>query len=370
MKYNYLSIRIILLSLTLLTIACRGKEKPQEEPERINLDLSSVTVFSKQIENTIQLSNPNFLNNAFHKAAIKDSISDNSILYSSFDTDFGRGFFESNFQLGDEVIKILDRGGDYKIVRCYEKDGKFHIVSRIYCDFSIRIDDYIVDTVDNQIKIVDGFNYNYATTFSNLVKYNMLFGILDRTNPIGNTAFLIESSELLKNGQPKAARKILDEQQSLLKEYPSYWQLYIQSVYESDKKQYLALLDKLEKEEHFDARSILLHRLFFYTHQGMPQQVEETVNNLIEYTGDDPIYLYFFGLANYNAGDYDKALYAYENVTTGMPIIWDLWCGILQCQHKLALNEEFQTTLEIGKELYGMTDEELHEMKLEMRNKK
>ena len=42
-----------------------------------------------------------------------------------------------------------------------------------------------------------------------------------------------------------------------------------------------------------------------------------------------------------------------------MPLIWDLWFGKLECYIQLKMEKEFKETLALGKELYGMTEEEL-----------
>ena len=356
---SFLSI-LFCISLIMIT-SCKSINNNIEEVEKVELNLSTATLFARQIESSVSMANPDFFNKAFDENDIKKTISDNSIIYSSFDTDFGNLFFESNFKLGDEAVSIIDHGGDVRAIHTYEQNGEYHIIVRTYRDFHINIDDYVLDTVNNQIKIKDGFNYNFSTSFSNKARYNMLFNILNKTNSEGVTSLLIEANNLLNAKKTQEARKLLIENKELLKEYPIYWQLYIQSVYESDKKGYLQFLDNL-KVEGFDERSILLHKLLFFTHQGKVEETEQIVNEIIEYTGDDPIYLFFFGLANFNAGEYESALYCYENVTTGMPMIWDIWHCKLECYYKLNWRESFDDALELGKDLYGIDDGELARM--------
>ncbi len=354
--------KILAFLAIIIFFSCCKSNRQEKEPEADMLpDETTVTVFGRQIENSVLDGNPAFYNNAFDKSRIKETISDNSIVYSSFDTDFGKTFFEHNFMLGDFAVEAVNNGGDIRFVRYYEENGEHHIVIRLYEDFGLKINDYIVDTVNNELKIREGFLYDLSTSLTNNVRYNMLFDVMNQTDPSGNTAMLINAKTMLENEQYRQARQYLEDNYAFLHEYPYYNLYHIGSVYHSDPKYFPEFLDQMEQNG-FDRRSVLFHKLLFYTEQGMPEETEETVNELISFTGDDPIYLFFYGRANYIRDNYEIALYCYENAATGMPVIWDLWYGKLQCYTQMGDREGLSQTLEEGKILYGLSEKEINEI--------
>lgn len=341
-----------------VSISC--KRNPKENTETFIFNETSITAFAAQIERSVQLAEADFYNNAFDKAYIKRIISEkNSIVYSSLDTDFGKAFFEKNFRYGDQTIGILENGGDFKFVRYYEENGEHHIIFRTYHDFSLRIDDFIVDTVDRQIKIREGFIYHISASLTDNICYNILFDVMQKTNPEGETSVLTEIGQYLNQGKVKDAQILLKNNKELLQQYPAYQYYYMQSIYESEPGNLIAYLDEIDSTG-MDHRSVILQKMLFHVHAGNTTESENFINELINYTGDDPIYLFLFGKASYNTGDYEKALYCYENASTSLPLIWDLWYGMLECYSKLDMTQEFQQLLHKATETYGMNEDEIN----------
>ena len=104
---------------------------------------------------------------------------------------------------------------------------------------------------------------------------------------------------------------------------------------------------------------ILLHLLMFNLNEGLMEANDETISQLIELTGDDPIYLLLFGKTNYYAQQYEAALMCYETAAQYLPPLWDLWYSQLECYYKLHDTEHFNQCLSSAKTSYGMTDDEL-----------
>ncbi|MDL2296504.1 hypothetical protein LJC68_06865 [Bacteroidales bacterium OttesenSCG-928-B11] len=362
MNPNYKKIASLLTVVLLISfISCQQKKVVVEEIESVELTQNTVESFAGLIVNALLLNNPGVFNEAFDKAYVRQQISDNSIVYSALDAEFGQLFFESNFRLGDKSLDVINRGGDFRFLKYYEKDGEHHVVFRNYLDYGLKIDDYIVDTVKGKIMIKDGFNYISSTTFVNQVRCNMLFDIMNRTNPEGGTKYFGQIRELLYQRNGREALRILEENRAVMEEYPLYKQYYLQSLMQVNPQRYLAQLDEMDGQA-LDHRSALLYKFLFAVNTGAVVEAEEIAIELIEFTGDDPIYLFMFGVANFHAGDYEAALYCYENALTGMRMIWDIWYGCLQCYRKLDDRENFDKTLEAGKELYGLNDTELQEI--------
>ena len=356
-RFTILDLRFIpVLCLFFLTffMSCNRTSKMIEDEDLVVLTEASAVAFAEQLENSVTGFNFDaaFLNNAFDKKYIKDVISDHPIVYSALDTDFGQQFFNQSFNFGDEVLAAVENGGDFRFVRHYEENGKHHLLMHLYRDFSLKIFDFVLDTVDNQIKIKDGFLYDLSSSYSNQVRYNVVYNVLQKTNPEGVTSLFMKMNQLLREKKVKEVQKFLKENQASLQEYPAYLYYKIQNSFDIDPKNHVAFLEQLDTEG-VDKRTILLHKMHYYCSTGKSELLWEVIDKLIDYTGDDPIYLLFYGKSCFEAKDYEKALYCYQNAETGMPLIWDLWFGKLECYAKLKMEKEFNATLMLGKELYG-----------------
>lgn len=354
-------ILIIFCIIGIVSTGCHNKKQQDEEANVVELTEASVAEFAQRIETSILNGNPMILNNAFAENIIRDSISQNSIVYSSLDTDFGQAFWKSNFRLGDYCATMVNEGGDFKFVRQYVKDGQHHIIFRTYCDYGLRIDDFVVCAGDTSLKIVDGFIYNLSTSFIHNLQYDMLYQILQKTDPEGITRYLSEATTLLDQGQSAVALKTLSEHSDLLQEYPYFWQMLIRAQYETNPKNFIQELDKLASLG-FDERAILTHKLLYYANQGEVQATEEVINRLIEFTGDDPIYLLFYGRANFVSGYYKDALTCYQNAAENLPLLWDIWYSLLECYAQLNDKENFCKTAGMAVESFGMTNDEITEL--------
>ena len=352
---------IIALIICTVAVAC-GHKKQKETPEDIIvLNEQTVSAFAQKIENAVLNDNPLMLNNAFDEATIRDSVSSNSIVMSSLDTDFGQAFWRDNFKIGNYCVTMVNQGGDFKFIRYYEKDGEHHIVFRTYCDYGLRIDDYVVGVADSVLKIKEGYIYNLSSTLTHQIEYDMLYRIMQRTDPEGAISHLTQASDLLDRGESKQAFQLLNAHRAMLKEYPYYWQLYIRAMYETVPGKFIEGLEQLA-DEGFDERAILTHELLYYANHGDVKATEEVITRLIEFTGDDPIYLLFYGRANYMAGYYQDALTCYENAARNLPLIWDIWYGLLECQAQLNDKEKFEQTAALAETNFGMSKAEIKEL--------
>lgn len=364
MKIIKLSISLAIICLLIVcTNSCKNRsaETPEQDKKNTTIVLNeqSATDFAHQIENSLINGEPSFLNNAFDRASIKKIISANSIVASAFDTEAGQAAFDNNFKYGDFTVNTINDGGDFRFIRYYEENGKHHIVFRTYIDFGLKIDDYMLGLNEkNEIKIVDGYSYNMSATFSEIVKYDMLYYAL-RNTEIQSEAHLISTADSLLNAkQYKPLIRFLNEHKTELNKYPYYNYFYINALNETS-TDFIRDLDQLQVEG-LDERCTLLHKILFYTNKGEADKVEETIQKIINYSGEDPIYWFFYGKACANAGNYQNALRAYANSEKAMPMIWDLWKGKLYCFYQLNEKENFFQCLDLAKDTYSMTDDELN----------
>lgn len=358
----FLSFTIICL-LLLCTNSCKKKQTETSDKSSttptIVLNEQSATDFAKKIENSLINGEASFLNNAFDQQTIKKNISTNSIVASAFDTEAGQAAFENNFKYGDYTVNTINNGGDFKFIRYYHENGKHHIVFRTYIDYGLKIDDYVLAlNHQNEIKIVDGFSYNMSASFTDIVKYDMLYYALRNTN-IQSEAHLITAADSLLNARKyKPLIQLLEEHKTELKQYPYYNYFYINALSETS-TDFIRDLEQLQADG-MDGRCVLLHKILYYSNKGTAEKVEETIQEMMNFSGEDPIYWFFYGKACANAANYRDALLAYANSEKAMPMIWDLWKEKLHCYYKLNEKENFFQCLNSAKEAYSMTDEDLN----------
>ena len=362
MSYKRLSILIAIVSFILLA----GCHNPQgkSETESIKLDEQTISSFATSIINGLHNGNANALNDVIDKKKIKELISDNSIVYSGFDVEGGKEYFERCLKLGDQAVQTLNNGGDYTFVKYYEKKGEHHIVMRSYDNYNLNFQDFVVDSVHGKLMIEDGFIYNIGCNLSKSVKYGMLYNLMLQTNPEADIRWMQEAEELTVKGNHAKSLSILNEHKDALKEYPIFHQLWIANSFKTDSKNFISILDNL-KDEGVDNRYLLLHKLLYYFNEGKLAETEQTINELIPHTGDDPIYLLFYGKANIYAKQYKDAMTIFHTAEESMPLIWDLWYSELQCFKRLNDTKGYEKCLQKGKEAYGMSEQELRNLKVD-----
>lgn len=319
------------------------------------LNEESAISFAQKIEQTLYQEEIEFFNTSFDLDYIKTEISKNSILLSSLDTDFGKELFRQSIELGKYIVEALKDGGNYQFVRYYCQDSIHHLIFRLYANEGVTIDDYELTMVDNQIKIKNGFNYNLGVTLIEKIKYSILFNLMRKTDPDGNTSIIAHAAQLMQEDKNREAVNFLQKNHLLIEEYPHYLQLLLQSNFLSNPNKFISFLNSLN----LDKRTELIHQFLYYTNRGEVNSLQNTINQLIDYTGDDPIYLFFYAKANYIAKKYDDAFICYQQIGNSLPLFWDFWYTQLETYAQLNKKDEFIETLLLGEKYYQLEEEDL-----------
>ena len=357
MKRNFVLFAVTFFMLGAISISC--KKGTFSNADKVTLDSLNVTEFALELEKSVLDGDTLFYASSFDKEFLKTKLQDNSIAFSSLDASFGKDNFERYFhQIGIAAVSAIENYGDFKFVNYYVKDNEHHIVMRTYEQFTIKIDDWIVHVVDNKIKIKEGFLFNTSTTLSNDLIYYLHQIAMLKTNPEGAIPHLVKATGLLMAGREKEALKILEKNKVFLKQYPSYWKIYIMCLQELDVNKYIQRIDAL-KDEGYDSRSLLLHKLLFYVNSGNSELSRQMIEQLIPFTGDDPIYLFLYGKALTLEGDYKNGMLCFQNLETAMPLLWDVWCEKLECYYHLGDVDNFKKSALLGYNTFDMTEAEL-----------
>jgi len=182
---------------------------------------------------------------------------------------------------------------------------------------------------------------------------------MQRSAPDGATQFLSKAQTLLEGGKEKEALKILTEQKESLMVYPQYWQLYVRTLFEANPKQFLTAFEQLGEDVCFDERYMLLHKMLYFVNESNIEETQATIEALITFTGDDPIYLFFFAKLLAEKQEYEAALECYDALEGTVPLLWDIWCEKLECYYRLKDTESFKKIALLAEKTYNMTPQEL-----------
>ncbi|MBO7491377.1 MAG: hypothetical protein J6T59_02940 [Bacteroidales bacterium] len=355
MKKCALAVLPLLCLLVLMTNSCKQKETSQPEQSVVELNEQTVRTFADMLVGSLNQGNAAALNDIIDKDHIKTLVSENSIVYSGFDVEGGQAYFDHCLQLGDQVEQALEDGGDFSFTRYYLDEDGHHAVFRTYHNYIVDFYDCQLDTMDDKIVIKDCYMYSLGTNLSENVKYNMLYNLLLQTNPESEVQWLREAEELTANGRHKDAISSLKAHEEELKDYPLFYQLYIVNLYQDNPKTFLGRLDALKDK--VDPRYLLFHQLHGCYNGGDVSGTERIVEQMIAYTGDDPIYLFLLGQAYQNKNQYDKAAECYKILDESMPLFWDLWQSELLCYKKMKDQTAYDECLRRGEEVFGPLDE-------------
>jgi hypothetical protein len=145
--------------ILVLFVACSGCSQVEER-----LSKDEVIEFAKAIEGTIAKGEAGFLNNAFDKTEFKNRM-------KLPDTNDGNGFATgvmSKLNLGTQLTASLSDRDNFNFIKHYEKDGKHHIIFRLFTDKdgSLNYHDYELLKRGGKCKIADAYIYLSGETLA------------------------------------------------------------------------------------------------------------------------------------------------------------------------------------------------------------
>lgn len=161
MKLAFFLTRTIAFSLSaaLLFASCNAeKEQPVTPGEAKD--------FARQVQSSIEKRNPDFYNTAIDKKTFlkKAGLSSGKNARS-----FGSGLDE-RLRMGTTMVNSLSKKGTYQLVKQYEKDGKQHVLFRMYDDGSLNYHDIELVKTGKEVKIGDIFVYTSGEYLSETIK--------------------------------------------------------------------------------------------------------------------------------------------------------------------------------------------------------
>lgn len=228
---------IIVLALSLLVLpACKQEEKP--------ITAEEVKFFAQKLESTVERRDPVFFNEAVDRHELTRRA---GLTGSRKAKEFASGMRQAS-NMGTKIVNSLSKAATYELVKQYEKDGKHHVIFRLYDDGSINYHDMELIRKKGELKIADIFIYTTGEPMSTTIReiYNQFAGIVEEPG-----------SDKWLSTMPKIREKINEE------EYQEAYDLFMEIPEKGRKGKafrivYVEICSGLDEEQHQKAIDELL----------------------------------------------------------------------------------------------------------------
>lgn len=195
---------VLLIAFVVFFCSCSETPKPLTKAEAV--------AFAGEIEKSIKKGESELLDNAFDKDEFikRLDLSDNAD---------GKSFSEgiiSKINLGSQLTSILNDQDNFNFIKQYEKEGKQHVIFRLYTskEGSLNYHDYELIKSGDKCKIADAYIYltgeTLAETMHNMY-YNVYKKALKNNNAdagLGGLNDLKEIKDLTNKGKAKEAKEM------------------------------------------------------------------------------------------------------------------------------------------------------------------
>lgn len=352
-------ITILLLCAIFSAFCLSGcKEKKQEKPKTEMSDkekMAAIETFKTKAMESLASGDADFLNNAVDTVALKTLVAKKT---SALEIGAGMEIFHGNCRYGDYLLSVDQTGGSVRFDTCYTKNGRYHLVLRTYDDRgSIMFDDLLLNFKKGKVVIEDAFLYSISALLSDKIASEVTLNtFMTIDNPTEDARNMILVTALCQSGQYSRMWELMQDKKAQLLQFTDFYKFYPIGLYECSRN-FVADLENL-RNDGADERFILYHKLCYFIGQADTDNAFLTITQLINHTGDDPIFWVLYAQTLATAKNYKDALIAYNTAKQGMGYIWDIWTGELACYKRLHETETFQSCLNAGKELFGLTQEE------------
>lgn len=340
-----------------ILLSCHSKNTDKHSEE---ITPQEILAFATNLENKVMEENPLILNQLLLKDSILKKARYNDRFAACIDSDMGMSFYNRAVDLSTVILNEVKKGGEYKFVEYYVEKGVYHLIYRTYSDFSLKIDDYTIQKVNDSLRIKDVYLYNFGQNLSDYVIADVLYNV-DRQDENKNICYMDSALNKLKKEDYKSMLNILRQYKTVLSNYPYYDNLYLMALYNVDKTQYIPYIDSLKLYDK-DNRYIILQEYSFYMNERNIDKIKEISQKLITHTGKDVIYDFLLAEVYHEKQQNESAEQILNQIEGIMNPIWDYWNLKLNVYYALNNETLFRATLLSGKDLYAYTNKELEEI--------
>ena len=334
--------------------ACHLPEKPVTEKEALDL--------AKRIEISI----------SHHNQIVLDSIIDDKYFAAQvlrqakqrFNFDVARKAKAAiaELHLGQVVVPATQKAGSYELVRRYEKDGRQHLLFRLFGDDGdINYHDFPLIRGDQGVRADDVFVYAVGEPISKSVTETLLGEPKadDMTDEQKETARLVgEAKQFLTGGNPEEAYSFYDQIPDKVKKEQKYQKLHVRIAEKMGDSAYKAALN--EYKLNFPQDPFVYLTIFKITarHNDYAAALD-ALNQFDGVLGGDPFLDFYRGLLYKMMNDPQQSRIALERFHARWPLFGAAVVQLVDSHIKSGHPDSAAMLIKEAEELRNITPEQL-----------
>jgi tetratricopeptide (TPR) repeat protein len=300
---------LLLLCATLAFGACQIPEQPVSREE--------AQALGQRIERSIARRDTLLLNHIFDEKALARRVGDamtGSLFSRAMISGAVKGVVKGG--LGGKVVQAVGKEGTYQLIREYEKDGRAHLLFRMFGGEGVNYHDYELVKRDDQVKAGDLYVYTSGENIS-LTLANALM----RLNKEGSNKDLTTTDnirELMDRDEFQKARAEYEKLPVNPRSEKAYQMMHVRIESHLSTDEYIAALNEYKGLYPHDPNMYLL-MVDAYTLQKDYPRALESVNKLDSLVGRDPFQDYERGLIYKMMDDTANERLCVERLHKNMP---------------------------------------------------
>lgn len=312
------------IAIAVILFSCNTPEQKLTKQEAIE--------FAGELEKTIAKGDAGFLDNAFAKKEFvkRMQLPDNKDAGS-----YATGILQK-LQLGSQLTAALTDKDNFSFIKHYEKEGKQHVLFRIYTDKdgSLNYQDYELVKAEGKCKVADVYIYMSGETMSETLR--SLYNTLDKHVSEQNKSLADDNiegiyefknaKELMMKGRYAEAKDVYDKLPLYLRKTKAASLINVRICSGLNNEAYAKAIDDY-RQQFPGEPNINMLMIDGYFMQKNYLKVIEVVNALDSQINKDPLLDYYRYLSYNLMNDTENAGNCLKRLATEMP---DFEKGILE----------------------------------------
>ena len=294
-------------------------------------------LFAKEIENSINESDPTFLNNTLNHHSFLKKVVESFGTYNKSQLSKLSFQAKENIRFGDMVMSYLkSNDGYFNFTKLYYKNHVPHIIFRIYSQMEgLNYFDCELERINGQLNITDVYIYYagelWSTSYSRHMKlmgeYNRgSYESIHPENDFYNSLIKIDYiSELLFSGQVEQAEMVYSSIPEQFKSDKIIQGTALKIAFQKNDSSYVQAIDRYlsndPKNEPFNLFFNVLRQLAIKEND----KARQSILDLNEITGEDFLMQLFVGQTYQNEQNFKKSILCFDTVIEHYPDLFETY---------------------------------------------
>jgi hypothetical protein len=313
--------RLFFFSLLIFNTGCFYNEKKVTRQESLD--------FAKNLETSVIERNPNVFNNIF----------DSKTLIRRIEAASGGRLKDKELgeipaalkkrRMGDEILQSVGKEGMYQLVKSYEKNGKQHLIFRLYGEAGLNYHDIELMHVGKEIKAADMYIYLTGENFSKsladiFLQLSSYYG--EDSSATDFVTSVAQIKKYMANDEFKKALSLFETLPDTLRKQKLFQIMHLNLTAKLEDDSYKKAQDEYEKLFPNEPGMYILFLDIHFSHAEYTKALED-INKMDSLINKDPFLDYYRGLLYKEMKDTAKERTCLENLYKNLPAFGD---GIIE----------------------------------------